>query len=101
MQISITGPDKIVNDGFQHSVENQLIRAFGSFANNILHIEVALRDERERQSRHCQIFVQMTGLESVTSEAQHDNPLAAVIRAAARARRTLVANLNRPALRPV
>jgi hypothetical protein len=99
MDISITSPADIGNDRFQDSAKSQLIRAFESFSGNIVHIDVALTNEEEPKgeiNRHCRIFVQMSGFESVSSEATDENPLAAVIRAAKRARQTMIASLNRP-----
>lgn len=102
MQIEITGFEDINEHGFHQSAQQQLIRAFGSLSANILHIKAALSDEDIQlggTNHRCRVFVQTTRSEHVFSEAYDSFPIAAVIRAAERARRILLAKIYRPRLR--
>lgn len=99
MDISITGPADITNKRFQKAARRQLIRAFGNYSSSIVCIKAELSDEHSRRDgfqRHCRIVMHLLGVEVVTTEAWDENPLAAVIRAADRARQKMISQMTRP-----
>lgn len=103
MKISVTGPADVANDDFRKSVVHHLDRAFGSFAGSIVGIEALLTEPPTASDgglRHCRLTVELSGSEAVTSDAEDQNALAAVLRAAGRARQSVTAMVARPRPRP-
>lgn len=99
MRISITGSADAMSKRFQNSARHQLIRAFGNYASSIVCITAELSEERSANGglqRHCQIHLRLLGFGVLTAEAWDDNPLAAVIRAADRARQKMFSHFDRP-----
>lgn len=99
MKISINVPSDLKQSGFQDSIIGRITQTLARFSNRVASVNVTLTDEngpRGGIDKQCRVRIVMPGFRQLTTSAQHENPLAAVGRAADRARRIVLTKLKRP-----
>ncbi len=99
MKIAVTLSTAHVNPNLHETVGQLLAHTLARFSTHISQASIVVSDEngpRGGVDKLCRVHLTMPGSGSVTTTARHGKVLAAVYAASRRARRVVVAKLQRP-----
>jgi ribosome-associated translation inhibitor RaiA len=98
VRISTTSPHIRLDDALRRTAEQRPNVVLRRISHRIDHISITLTDDnglRGGVDKQCRVRVEVRGLGVVTTDARHDNLLAAIDKALRRARRIILKRLKR------
>jgi ribosomal subunit interface protein len=98
VRISIISANIRLDDPLRRIAERRLNVALRRILDRIHHVSIRLKDDnglRGGVDKQCRVRVEVRGLGIVTTDARHDNLLAAIDKALTRARRIILKRLKR------
>lgn len=98
MRMSIISPNIRLDDALRRTAERRLNIVLRRISDRIDHVSITLTDDnglRGGVDKHCRVRGEVRGLGIVTTDARHENVLAAIEKALRRARRIILKRLKR------